>query len=356
MNEIAKYFMVPAIKQALIKHIQDTIMPRQDQIQVPQIIDCQVFSSYPVFQVSDGFHIIDCELTEAAKRYLFNSGNLMGVNDFRGMVVSIPKFCFIQKERLGFILQIQEISIMKMDRLNIIGTPQFYYEDKSIFDTIYMKVQSMQQKALANYIDNIPSIESLIEGANSRIPLAINLDEIITNQKTPPQKFLDLTEDDLTNLLNTTEKERTIPPIQQNKNTEKDLIGNFINLPDPLKRVLQEQIVKKITDNSNKTNTNLASPKVQKETYVETQVSSTPKKTEESPSEEWKLSDLKKFSKWRVQENQMKSSGRVQELIQSQIQQDSSIDFVIVKRDQENKTNELEPPYKKKCKAKKNEN
>ncbi len=228
MNEIAKYFSVSVIKEALIKHIQIVTNVYKGEKVTPPVLDCQIYSQAPAFQLSDGWIFIDCELSESATHSLDSIGRLVGLSDARGLLVSVPKYSFKQKSRRRYVLVVDQMSVVKIEKLNIIGIPQPYYTDRSVSDYINMHQQHIERTALVDYVDPLPTIDVIIAGASAKFPATINVEERRREESTGASvsKFLDLTEDELKTLLNSPEvlplpaptEDKKIPP--QDNNTK----------------------------------------------------------------------------------------------------------------------------------------
>lgn len=232
MNEITRFFSIPVLKDAIIKHLQTESHIIENTLKSPSIIDCQVYCQAPTFQVSDGSIIFDCELTENALYSLEKIGKLIGTTDFKGMIVGLQKYEFRAKSKKRYYIWIDQLTVNKIDKTGIIGTPQPYYTDKSICDYVNLYQQFIEKNIISDYIDSLPGIDNIISGPNDKFPLYIALDQKNQNEQPAsnirtPTKFMDLTQDELKTLMTQPENTSKIlmPPkaIQKRITPETDL-------------------------------------------------------------------------------------------------------------------------------------
>ena len=311
MNEIAKYFSVPVLKQALIRHIQVATNTFNGTVKIKTPLDCQIFCQSPVFQVSDGSHYIDCELSDSALNSLTKAGRLIGLIDLKGILVSIPKYAFMLRGRKRYILVIEDLSVIKIDKLSIIGLPQAYYLDKDICDYVNMHQQFIEKGELVEYIDPLPSVDIIIAGSSQKFPTIINLEMQKRREDGASQssmsKFLDLNDEDLKNLLNSPELFNSDSKHTLQTVNEEAKAGMVIRFGEKESYKEPETVSTKATRQKKDLLEMISDRNTQMKAAQKSVAHNPPQKAPEGGKKRaLKLQELAKFAKWRDFQNEAK--------------------------------------------------
>eukprot|EP00826_Nyctotherus_ovalis_P013501 TRINITY_DN13665_c0_g1_i3.p1 TRINITY_DN13665_c0_g1~~TRINITY_DN13665_c0_g1_i3.p1 ORF type:complete len:233 (-),score=41.86 TRINITY_DN13665_c0_g1_i3:95-793(-) len=200
MNDIEKHFQVPILNQVIARYLRIELGLYESDRKSHPVLDCLIYSETPVFQVSDSFYHISCELTQEAKNSLRSQSELLGVKHLKGMLVAISDYSFALKNKWSCVMHVKEIRLNKLHEVVFSRVSSPYYVDKTVSDYADLYQQRIEKKMLAKFRNSMVNAYDIVAGPSDNCPLIIKLTE-------GGNQLMDLTEDEINMLVDSLEPE-----------------------------------------------------------------------------------------------------------------------------------------------------
>ena len=196
ISDMEKHFQTPVLNQAIVRYLRIELGLCETERKSLPILDCQIYSERPIFQVSDTFYYINCELSPEVKQSLHQTKELLGVETVKGMLVAISRYSFKMEDKWNCIMCIEKITLNKLHEVNFSKQPNPYYTDQIVTQYANLYQQKLEKEMLGTFRNRMVNAYDLVKGPSPNCPLIIKL-----------RGNMDLTEDELNMLIDSLEPE-----------------------------------------------------------------------------------------------------------------------------------------------------
>jgi hypothetical protein len=208
VGDIILVDMSASIATAVVWHLQRATKTFASVHGPVPIIEGAIRSCGPVWQLSDGRHSIETDLTDVARRQLAQCEGVRGREE-EGRHVTVLKYRLVRKAKHRYVLVVEDIKKGGNSSFKQATQPQGVHADPIVLHTMRMHQQYLDKVVLADQAEILPSFDSIAAGPSAKYPVLVRvggggpaIDELqFFKETTLEHQFLDFPKGEMQRLL-----------------------------------------------------------------------------------------------------------------------------------------------------------